>query len=160
MQTHQCNVTRPLLPCIASVTEGDRQQHRSLSAATVPTRAASSNTSAQTPRSRRMWSELSTCDWSSTPETELRSAVALLPIGAIEQHGPHLPTGVDTYQCVGIVQSALDGLDAGEYDRDGPVARHIFTLPTQDIGTSHEHLEYVSIVQSTSQTILPRARNP
>jgi creatinine amidohydrolase len=83
------------------------------------------------------------------PEAELRSAVALLPIGAIEQHGPHLPTGVDTYQCVGIVQSALDGLDAGKYDRDGPVAQHIFTLPTQDIGTSHEHLQYVSITQST-----------
>ena len=99
-----------------------------------------------------MWSELSTCEWSSKPEAELRPAVALLPIGAIEQHGPHLPTGVDTYQCVGIVQSALDSLDAGEYDRDGPVAQHIFTLPTQDIGTSHEHLEYVSTVQSAEKS--------
>lgn len=129
----------------AAASGEDQQQHQPLTAAAVSPKAVlSSLPAAPSPRSRRMWCELTTCDWSSKLEEELRSTVALLPIGAIEQHGPHLPTGVDTYQCVGIVQSALDSLDAGEHDRNGDaVAPHIFALPTQDIGTSHEHLEYV-----------------
>ena len=41
---------------------------------------------------------------------ELRSlapdALAILPVGAIEQHGPHLPIGVDTYTVTHIAQAA------------------------------------------------------
>ena len=56
----------------------------------------------------RLWAEIGTEEWS---DVDLERAVALLPIGAIEQHGPHLPCGVDTYQLEGVVASALGRLE-------------------------------------------------
>ena len=56
----------------------------------------------------RLWAEIGTEEWS---DVDLERAVALLPIGAIEQHGPHLPCGVDTYQLEGVIASALGRLE-------------------------------------------------
>ena len=37
-------------------------------------------------------------DWFSLTTQEFTScAIAVLPVAAVEQHGPHLPVGVDTY---------------------------------------------------------------
>ena len=41
---------------------------------------------------RRAWSELTPADVESVED----AAVAVLPLGAMEQHGPHLPLGVDS----------------------------------------------------------------
>ncbi|MFD8215970.1 creatininase family protein [Streptomyces sp. NPDC059697] len=35
-----------------------------------------------------------------------RDAVALLPTGATEQHGPHLPTGVDDFPATAVCRRA------------------------------------------------------
>lgn len=63
------------------------------------------------------------------PET----TVALLPIGAIEQHGPHLPVGTDSRICDAIVDAAL-----AQPGSSGIVLR----LPTQRIGVSPEHASF------------------
>ncbi len=52
--------------------------------------------------------------------------VGLVPVGAIEQHGPHLPVGTDT-----IVASALCA-DAGELS-------HSLVLPAISLGVSYGH---------------------
>jgi creatinine amidohydrolase len=57
--------------------------------------------------------------------------VALLPIAAVEQHGPHLPVGVDTYINQGLCDALATALDP-ETD--------LRILPVQAIGKSNEHI--------------------
>lgn len=55
---------------------------------------------------------------SSTPWTEVRdhiargNTMAVLPFGALEQHGPHLPLATDTIQAVGIAERLAERYDA------------------------------------------------
>lgn len=60
-----------------------------------------------------------------------QTAIAILPTAAIEQHGPHLPVGTDTYIMEGMlerfVQNCPDTIDP-------------FILPIQSVGKSNEHL--------------------
>ena len=37
-----------------------------------------------------------------------RDAIVVLPIAAVEQHGPHLPVGVDTVLCSGVCKAAAE----------------------------------------------------
>ena len=78
----------------------------------------------QPQRQRSRWSEMA---WPELGEV-LRASpvVGLVPIGAIEQHGPHLPTGTDT-----IVASELCDRAA---ERSGAIA-----LPAIGIGCSFGH---------------------
>jgi len=41
----------------------------------------------------RYWADLSTRDFA---QLDAARAIAVLPLGATEQHGPHLPLSVDT----------------------------------------------------------------
>ena len=71
-------------------------------------------------------------------------SVALLPIGAFEQHGSHLPLATDT-----IIASIIAGAIAEEYGH--------FLLPPITISCSHEHSAFagtVSISASTLQTVV------
>lgn len=61
------------------------------------------------------------------------TTVALLPMGAIEQHGPHLPLGTDSLICEAIVDAAL-----ARPGHDGKLLR----LPTLRIGVSPEHASF------------------
>lgn len=60
-----------------------------------------------------------------------QTAIAILPTAAIEQHGPHLPVGTDTYIMEGMlerfVQHCPEDLDP-------------YILPIQAVGKSNEHL--------------------
>jgi len=80
--------------------------------------------------SSRWWWDLSTREFS---ELEMDKIVAVLPIGAVEQHGPHLPVRVDAAINAGIVQRAVELMPA-----DLPV----LILPMLPIGKSDEHLHY------------------
>jgi creatinine amidohydrolase len=59
--------------------------------------------------------------------------IAVLPLAAVEQHGPHLPLGVDAF----IAEAYLQRVRAVLPD-DLPVT----FLPVQRIGVSAEHLSY------------------
>jgi creatinine amidohydrolase len=76
------------------------------------------------------WAELATTDFA---DAALRGAVAILPVAAVEQHGPHLPLGTDAIINQGIVDAASALLPPGL----GAVL-----LPLQAIGTSKEHLAF------------------
>ena len=39
-------------------------------------------------------------------------AIAILPIGSIEQHGPHLPLGTDSYTAAYYVKESLEKVHA------------------------------------------------
>ncbi len=72
-------------------------------------------------------------------------AVAVLPVAAIEQHGPHLPVSVDTTLVNGVVDASLAHLPA-----DLPV----LFLPTQQVGKSNEHIRYAGTLTLSAQTLI------
>lgn len=80
--------------------------------------------------SSRWWWDLSTREFS---ELDMGEIVAILPVGAVEQHGPHLPVRVDAAINAGIIARAVELMPA-----DLPV----LILPALPIGKSNEHLAY------------------
>jgi creatinine amidohydrolase len=90
----------------------------------------------------RFWSALSTADFASL---DLARTIAVLPVAAIEQHGPHLPLSVDTDIVNGVVQAALPHLSA-----DLPA----LFLPTQAVGFSPEHTRFAGTLTLKSETLL------
>jgi len=75
-------------------------------------------------------------EWSAFRADELAGCdpdrtIAILPLAAIEQHGPHLPVGTDTI----IAEGMLAQLRA-----DLPEDLDIRILPVQAVGKSNEHL--------------------
>ena len=70
-----------------------------------------------------MWKELTAADLRDKAQA---GAIVLLPVASMEQHGPHLPVGVDTILCEGRVQGGGRGdcrRDAGGGGADA-VVRH------------------------------------
>ena len=84
--------------------------------------------------SSRHWAHISTREFAEAQANGLAAqTVAVLPVGAVEQHGPHLPVSVDATLLQGIVDAALPQLPA-----DVPV----LVLPAQNVGLSTEHLNF------------------
>ena len=89
-------------------------------------------------------------DWADYRTTEFEGldpekVIAILPTAAIEQHGPHLPVGVDTM----IAQGMLD-----ELRRQCPDDLDIRILPVQTVGKSNEHLHARGTLTLTAETAL------
>lgn len=85
----------------------------------------------------RFWIELSTRQIAALPP----GTIAILPVGAVEQHGPHLPVGTDALINRGILAHALDRMA-----HDVPVV----ILPEQTIGNSVEHLSFPGTLSHTA----------
>lgn len=93
-----------------------------------------SENAAVAPWSSRFWADISTRDFAQAQTSGLAaSTVAVLPVGAVEQHGPHLPVSVDATLLQGIVAAAMPLL---------PVDVPVLVLPAQNIGLSTEHLNF------------------
>lgn len=90
----------------------------------------------------RHWSDLSTADFAAL---NLERAIAVLPVAATEQHGPHLPLSVDTDIVDGVVAAALPHLPA-----DLPA----LFLPTQAIGFSPEHTRFAGTLTLKADTLV------
>lgn len=56
--------------------------------------------------------DLSTMTSPEAAEAVRRSRTAVLPLGSIEQHGPHLPNGTDTIAAELIARAVADAMDA------------------------------------------------
>ncbi len=90
---------------------------------------------------KRFWEDLSTLDFSNA-NTE--NFLAILPIAAVEQHGPHLPVGVDSKIVDGIVKIISKEL---------PEKSNAIFLPTFKIGKSNEHLKFPGTLSFSAQTL-------
>lgn len=75
----------------------------------------------------------------------LPESLVVLPIGAVEQHGPHLPSGTDG-MIVAAVTSAAARLAAERAARDVVVA------PTVPFGASDHHFPFGATLSLTSET--------
>ncbi|MGG6293589.1 creatininase family protein [Leptolyngbya sp. AN02str] len=71
--------------------------------------------------------------------------VVLQPIGAIEQHGPHLPLVVDAAIASAVVGKALSALDANI---------PAYALPTLHYGKSNEHWHFPGTITLSAQTLI------
>jgi creatinine amidohydrolase len=73
------------------------------------------------------------------------NVVLIQPVGAIEQHGPHLPLVVDSAIGSGILGQALATLDS---------AIPAYGLPNLYYGKSNEHWHFPGTITLSSQTLI------
>lgn len=94
----------------------------------------------------RYWADLGTLDFvrlQCSPQAD--RVVAVLPVAATEQHGPHLPLSVDTTIVDAVLQAALPLL---------PAELPVLVLPTQAVGKSNEHARFPGTLSLSSETVL------
>lgn len=72
------------------------------------------------------------------------NTVLILPVGAIEQHGPHLPIAVDSAIATGVIGQALGQLDP---------AIPAYALPPLYYGKSNEHWHFPGTLTLSAQTL-------
>ena len=84
------------------------------------------------------WSDLSTDDFSSL---DLARVIAVLPVAATEQHGPHLPLSVDSDLADAMTRAAAQHLPA-------------LFLPVQRVGFSPEHSAFPGTLTLKAETII------
>ena len=90
----------------------------------------------------RFWADLKSPDFAQLDRSRV---IAVLPVAAIEQHGPHLPLQVDRALVDGVVAAALPHLPA-----DLPA----LFLPTQAIGFSPEHTAFAGTLSLRAETVI------
>ena len=89
---------------------------------------------------KRHWPDLSWPEFRNLgPET-----VAILPVAAIEQHGPHLPLSVDACINRHLLAHALDL---------APPSLSVVALPMQEVGASPEHADYPGTLSLSADTL-------
>lgn len=89
----------------------------------------------------RHWQDLTWTDFRSLPD----DAVAILPVGAVEQHGPHLPVSVDATINTGLVARALEFV---------PPSATVLALPMQSVGLSVEHIRFPGSLTLSAETLI------
>jgi len=87
------------------------------------------------------WWDLTTADFAALdPER----TVAILPVGAVEQHGPHLPVRVDAAINAGIIARAVQMM---------PADCSALVLPMTAVGKSDEHLAFPGTLTLSYETL-------
>jgi creatinine amidohydrolase len=77
-----------------------------------------------------MWKELTAADLRDKAQG---GAIVLLPVASMEQHGPHLPVGVDTILCEAVCKAAAEAV-SGEMS--------VVVAPTLWCGLAEHHMAY------------------
>jgi creatinine amidohydrolase len=93
---------------------------------------------------------MSSHDWADCTRTLLSDvlpeAVVVLPVGATEQHGPHLPTGTDA-----LIVSAIAGEAVRRAAESSP--RHLVLTPTVPFGASDHHFPFGGTLSLQNETV-------
>ena len=103
---------------------------------------AQTSTPTPKPLASHRWAELNTRDFAALDPAR---TVAVLPLGATEQHGPHLPLSVDSVLVDGVVNAALSHLTSAD---------PVLVLPTQTVGLSTEHTAFAGTLHLSPQTLI------
>jgi creatinine amidohydrolase len=88
------------------------------------------------------WQDLTTRDFA---HLDAEPVVALLPVAAVEAHGPHLPLATDALINEGIVRRTLERL---------PASPTLLVLPPLSIGHSLEHTKFPGTLSAGFETLL------
>jgi creatinine amidohydrolase len=90
---------------------------------------------------KRFWAELKSSEFAGL---DPGSTIAILPVAATEQHGPHLPVMTDTAIAEGMIKTVLARL---------PDDLNVLFLPTQMIGKSNEHLRSPGTITYSAENL-------
>jgi creatinine amidohydrolase len=88
------------------------------------------------------WQNLTTCDFGSV---DAERTIAVLPVAAIEQHGPHLPLETDALINDGIIKATLGRV---------PRSPAVLVLPAQNVGMSSEHADFPGTLSVEAETLV------
>jgi len=88
------------------------------------------------------WRDLTTRD---LDRIDAESTIGLLPVAAIEQHGPHLPLGTDALICAGLIRETLTRVPDGVT---------LLVLPEMAVGHSPEHAAFAGTLDIDAETLL------
>jgi creatinine amidohydrolase len=88
------------------------------------------------------WQDLVTTDFG---RVDAERTIALLPVAAVEQHGPHLPLATDGLINDGVVRAALERLSADIT---------LLVLPAQSVGLSPEHTSFAGTLSIRDSLLL------
>lgn len=72
--------------------------------------------------------------------------IALLPIGATEQHGDHMPLGTDSYLTQDVISQLVE--------RQSEIHENIMILPLVEYGKSTEHLGIPGTISLSARTLI------
>jgi len=101
----------------------------------------------------RWWEHLSARDFALAQQGGAAGlaaqTVAVLPVAAIEQHGPHLPLCVDACLLRGVIDAALELLQREPHQR-----LPVLFLPPQNVGLSLEHQDYAGTLTLQADTVI------
>lgn len=89
----------------------------------------------------RYWQDLTTADFDGLDRERL---IAILPVAAIEQHGPHLPLDVDARINEGLIGRML---------AQAPEELPVLVLPMQAVGWSDEHAGFPGTLSVSAETL-------
>ncbi len=90
---------------------------------------------------KRFWQDMTTEDFQACVR---ENWIAVLPVAAIEQHGPHLPLSTDTVLAEGQIQRVVEKL---------PEELPVTFLPVQQIGKSDEHISSPGTLTLSWETV-------
>jgi creatinine amidohydrolase len=93
-----------------------------------------------------MFYELAKMTSPEVAEVAKRGAVAVLPVGAIEQHGPHLPVDTDDYYAIRWAESAAR--------KAGEMGAEVLLMPPLHYGHSMLHWGFAGTISFSVQTLI------
>ena len=91
---------------------------------------------------RRKWMDMT---WQEIAGAQTARWIAVLPLAAVEQHGPHLPLGVDTFIAEAYLERVAKNL---------PEELPVTFLPVQRVGVSAEHLSFPGTLTVSATTAI------
>jgi creatinine amidohydrolase len=94
--------------------------------------------------------QLASLSWREAADLDAERTVALVAVGALEQHGPHLPLDTDAFLVSSVVAAAAERARAG-----GPV----LVLPTIFAGSSEHHMAFAGTVTLRPETLAAIVRD-
>ena len=90
----------------------------------------------------KFWAEMT---WTDFAEADMARTIAVLPLAATEQHGPHLPLGTDTIIMEGYIERVVERL---------PRELSVLFLPVQNCGLSIEHTDFPGTLSLPATTLI------
>jgi len=90
--------------------------------------------------------ELSTSKWRDIAALNRDLTVCVIPVGALEQHGPHLPLSVDATIAEGLARRIAQARPEGD--------RQVLLTPTIWAGTSPQHMSFPGTISLSDRTFV------
>jgi creatinine amidohydrolase len=90
----------------------------------------------------KFWAEMT---WTDFQARDMARTIALLPVAATEQHGPHLPLGTDTFIMKGFIAKVVPRV---------PDELAVLFLPVQNCGLSLEHTDFPGTLSLPAESLI------